>query len=89
MPKPRVTTNSRQYKTPKDATHWTSTSEAESIGSEQNLNKLSYLYGAVCDGGTNDMGVDGENYSYSPERRKLRRHTVEQGSSTFSWPQKP
>ena len=94
MPKPRVRVESKEYETTKSHEHWKPTTEAESIGSEQDLNKLSFLYGAACDGGTDDMGLDGQKYLWDgyPEgyeaRRKLRRHTLDQGMSTFSFRQK-
>ena len=94
MPKPRVTADSRQYGTVKDPTHWTANTEGESIGSEQDLNKLSFLYGAACDGGTDDMGVDDTSHYFGlsaagyAARRKLHRYTLEQGSSTFAFPKK-
>lgn len=91
---PRVTEGSRQYRTTKDTSHWKPSTEAESIGSNQDLNSLGFLYGATVDGGSSDMGCNrGMNWSFDPAaheaRHKLRRHTIEQGMSTFSWPQKP
>lgn len=63
-------------------------------------NGLSFLSGATVNGGTNDMGCDrdypfglyagpdpGWEESYR-RTRNLRRHTVDQGLSTFSWPKK-
>ena len=62
---------------------------------------LSFLHGATVDGGSNDMTYP-ENSPYnsageSPDewrekwraKQALRRHTVEQGMATFSWPKKP
>ena len=94
MPKPTVSADSRQYRTTKDDTNWKPVTEGESIGSEQDLNQLSYLYGAACDGGTSDMGVDDTSHYFGlsaagyAARRKLHRYTLEQGSSTFAFPKK-
>lgn len=61
-------------------------------------NDLSYLAGATVNGGTNDMGCNENRGSFAyaesdweenyRKTRNLRRHTVEQGSSTWAWPQK-
>lgn len=62
--------------------------------------KLSFLHGATVDGGSNDMTFP-ESAPYNTlsnpgdweekwrAKQALRRHSVEQGMSTFSFPKKP
>lgn len=101
MPKEIVKANSCQYSTGKRSSFDPSigsdnASYAENVERDEQCRDLSYLAGSV---GSNDMGYVGGNINPLPfaeapdewrtryERlQRLRRHTVEQGSSTFSFP---
>lgn len=101
MPKSTVTANSHQRKTgnirPDDASV-----DSADTPSDKGWNGLSFLAGATVNGGSNDMGCEnndpfGASMSFNEgswredwrKKDNLRRHTVEQGCSTFSFPKKP
>lgn len=97
MPKEIVKANSCQYSTGKRSSFDPSIGSGSTGASEgNNYQDLSYLAGSV---GSNDMGYDGGGANSLPfaeladewrtryeRKQRLRRHTVEQGSSTFSFP---
>ena len=102
MPKEIVKANSCQYSTGKrssfdPAIGSDNASYAENLARDEQYMDLSYLAGSV---GSNDMGYEGgyrslpfdtaeapDEWRTRYERlQRLRRHTVDQGSSTFSFP---
>src|ERR1035441_9709602 len=97
MPKEIIKANSCQYSTGKRSSFDPAIGSDDSGASEGNqYSELSYLAGSV---GSNDMGYLGGNITGLPfaesadewntryERvQRLRRHTLEQGSSTFAFP---
>ncbi len=94
MPRPRATADSSQYKAgpiKDDLGDLLSPSSAR--GSDHygasGYRKLSFLAAVV---NTDDMGCANPGYPFDyaqwEERRNLRRATLEQGSSTFSFPAK-
>lgn len=102
MPKEIVKANSCQYSTGKrssfdPAIGSDDTSYAENLARDKQYSELSFLSGAI---GSNDMGYEG-GYRSMPfdvaesadewrtrydRQRRLRRHTVDQGMSSFSFP---
>lgn len=101
MAGPKVHEDSRQYRTRVLPNNSDPRTDSESTASDAGWNRLSFLHGATADGGSSDMCYqDAAPFNVVPEsmedwrekwraKQALRRHTVEQGSSTFSWPQKP
>lgn len=90
MPRPRVSSNSRPYSTDKvgqDDPQCQSPDTASDMG----WNGLSFLAGGVD---TNDLDEPGSpygmNYSFDSadyrRKRMLQRHMIEQGLSTFCFP---
>lgn len=102
MPREIVKANGCQYSTGKrssfdPAIGSDDTSASENLARDEQYRDLSYLAGSV---GSNDMGYEG-GYRELPfsvaesadewrtryeRKQRLRRHTVEQGSSTFAFP---
>lgn len=98
MPKEIVKANSCQYSTGKRSSFDPSIGSGSTGASEgNNYQDLSYLAGSV---GSNDMGYDG-GYRELPfsvaesadewrtryeRKQRLRRHSIDQGSSTFAFP---
>lgn len=99
MPKEIIKANSCQYSTGKRSSFDPAIGSAEGTAFAENndYQELSYLAGAI---GSNDMGYDG-GYRSLPfdiaesadewrtrmdRKARLRRHTVEQGMSTYAFP---
>ena len=89
MPRPAVTASSRKREIPRRWPDDPAIDSPDTAADSRGWEGLSYLHGAVD---TNDMGCpDNSNFDFArwERMRELRRHTTEQGSSTFSWPRKP
>jgi hypothetical protein len=100
MPKPTIN-DARTRATVKRSAFDPEFGSADAQSSQSpDYRNLSFLSGATVGDGTNDMGCDA-NERYGPfayaesdweenyrKTRNLRRHTTEQGMSTFSFPKK-
>jgi len=88
----KVKENCPPYKVPKLDEDDPAINSGDTARDVRGWRKLSFLEGATVGGGTNDMGCE-DYYSYDSDtwraRANLRRHTVDQGMSTWSWPRKP
>ena len=99
MPKELVKANSCQYSTGKRSSFDPAIGSAEgtAFSEDNDYQELSFLAGAI---GSNDMGYDG-GYNSMPSnpvesadewqtradrKQRLRRHTIDQGSSTYAFP---
>lgn len=96
MPKPSAKPDTDAFRSTNRIQQDNPATLSDDTASDEGWHKLSFLYGATCNGGSSDMGPsEPVGQSYNPDidayecRRELRRHTIDQGCSTFSFPQKP
>ena len=97
---PKVTAKTSIDRTVQRSIYDPEIASTEAGATDANYSDLSYLSGAIVDGGTNDMGYRGgaglaawdvvenaDEWKTRLERQeRLRRHTIEQGGSTWAFP---
>jgi hypothetical protein len=89
MPKPRVNENSSQIESDTHCSIWDESRTSPNIGTDQDCAEhLSYLAGSVGSGDADMAQSDGMygpmTMRYGRMERILRKHTVDQGLSTFT-----
>lgn len=82
MAKPTVTADSTQRKARLSEGNWDSRMASTEQGAQQNCGELSYLAGAQGSGQRDSMYQ--APVSEWPDIERLRRHSVDSGSSTFT-----
>lgn len=84
MPKPTVTADSTQRKTPMSDGDWDKRLASTEQGVQASCARLSYLTGVVDSDDTAGQR-DGDIWDYDrwQDKQRFRRQTLEQGGSTF------